>query len=80
MDILFTAEVHNAGPRSAGTNTLAFKVDGETVPAFYRIPRLESGQTFIVQRKSLLGVAQNYQNTITVDVNNSVKETNEDNQ
>lgn len=78
-EITFRAEVENVGTRSSGPNTLAFKVGGETVPKFYDLPALDSGETYTVQQNLVLGVAQNYQNTVTVDVNDDVTESREGN-
>jgi hypothetical protein len=54
-------------------------VGGETVPKTFNIPALGAGDGYTVQRKVLLGIAQNYQNTVTVDVNNEVFESREGN-
>ena len=77
--ITFNAVVKNIGVRSSKPSTLAFKVGGETVPQYYEIPALNSGALYTVERTVILGVAQNYQNTVTVDVNNDVAELRENN-
>ena len=78
-EITFSATVQNSGTRSSQSCQLAFKVGGEGTPAIFDIPSLDSGEIFQVQRKEILDVAQNYQNTITVDVNDNVPETDEKN-
>lgn len=78
-EITFTARVQNIGNKTAGPNKLAFKVGGETVPPTYEVPRLGPGETFSIQRTVSLHVAQNYQITVTVDVNDEVSESREDN-
>lgn len=77
--ITFTATVVNAGGEVAGQSVLSFKIGGETNPKLFTIPALNPGNTFTVQRQIVLGVAQNYRNTIVVDVNNNVQESNESN-
>ena len=78
-EITFSATVENIGNRTSGPNKLTFKVGGETVPDTFDVPALDPGETYTVQRKLLLEVAQNYQNTVTVDVNDDVSESREDN-
>jgi len=78
-EIVFTAEVENKGTKPSGPSVLAFNVGGETEPKMYNIPGLASGATSTVQRKVVLEVAQNYQNTVTVDVNGTVSESREGN-
>ena len=78
-EITFRATVENNGIRTSGPNKLIFKVGGETVPDTFDVPALKPGETYTVQRKALLDVAQNYQNTVTVDVNDEVTESREDN-
>jgi sugar lactone lactonase YvrE len=77
--ITFTAVVKNIGSGAAGASILAFKVGGESTPSIYSVPALPPKQTYAVQRQETLGVAQNYMNTVTVDVNSEVQETNEAN-
>ncbi len=72
-EIVFTAVIENAGPRSSATNTLAFKVGSETAPRLYRIPELASGATFTVERKAVPGAAGKYQTEARVDLNKPVK-------
>lgn len=78
-EIVFTAQVENIGTDRAGPNKLAFKIGGETIPETFDIPALEPGETYTVQRTILLDVAQRYQNTVTVDVDDDVSESSEDN-
>jgi hypothetical protein len=77
--ITFTAVVKNEGAGAAGPSTLVIKVGGESYGEEYSVPSLASGETFSVQRQIVLSVAQNYRNTVTVDVNNDVSESNETN-
>lgn len=76
-EITFEAVVENDGYRSSKPCTLAFKVGDEDVPKYYELPALSPGETYVVRRKEKLKVAQSYQNTVTVDVNNDVKEVRE---
>lgn len=78
-EITFSATVENSGNRKSGPNKLAFKVGGETIPETFTVQALDPGETFTVQRKMVLDVAQNYQNTVTVDVNDDVSESRENN-
>ena len=78
-EITFSATVKNIGNSTSGPNKLTFKVGGETLPDTFDVPALKPGETYLVQRKELLDVAQNYQNTVTVDVNNNVRESRESN-
>lgn len=78
-EITFSATVKNNGSSKSGPNKLTFKVGGETVPETFDVPALNPGETYTVQRDILLDVAQNYQNTVIVDVNEDVFESNEDN-
>ena len=77
--ITFSALVENAGNTASAPSELSFKVGGETYPPRFAVPALASGSTCTVQRRLVLGVAQNYQNTVIVDVNNAVAESNEGN-
>jgi hypothetical protein len=77
--ITFTAVVKNIGNATAGPSTLNFKIGGETFGQDFAIPGLTPGEIFTVQRQELLGVAQNYRNTVMADSNNEVIETMEDN-
>ena len=52
---------------------------GETFGQDFTIPGLAPGETFTVQRLELLGIAQNYRNTVTADSNNDIIEIREDN-
>jgi hypothetical protein len=63
-EITFKAEIENSGTRSSGRCTLKFKVDGETMPIYYSIPALDSGQTYTVQHNMLLGAGMD--NTINL--------------
>jgi len=76
-EIIFSATVKNIGNSTSGPNKLTFKVGGETFPDTFDVPALEPGETYMVQRKELLGVAQNYQNTVRADVNDAVSESRE---
>ena len=77
--ITFTAVVQNVGWRAAEPSKLSFRVGGETYPPVYPVPALNVGATHTVQRQLQLNVAQNYRNTVTVDIDNSVNESNERN-
>jgi hypothetical protein len=77
--ITFNVVVKNVGLGAAGPSSLSFRVGGETTPEVYSIPALEADETYTVQRQEQLGVAQAYRNTIIVDVNNDVPESNEAN-
>lgn len=80
--ITFTAVVKNIGTGPASLSTLEFRVGGETPGSsatIFAVPPLGSGQSFPVERQLVLGVAQNYRNTATADVNNDVLESNEAN-
>lgn len=77
--ITFTAEIKNKGNKTAGASTMSFKVGGESSPPTYSVPSLSPGASFIVQRALVLNVAQNYQNTIQLDINNNVSESQENN-
>ncbi len=71
-EIVFTAVVENAGPRSSATSTLAFTVGAETAPQLYRIPSLATGATFTVKRKAVLNAGK-YQTEVKVDLNKTVQ-------
>ncbi len=75
----FTAVVENVGSRSAGPSMLSFKVGGESNPPVYPVPALPAGASHRIQRQLQLDVAQNYRNTVIVDINNDVNESNEGN-
>ncbi len=76
--ITFTAYVMNVGAPSPAS-TLNFKIGGETFGQDIAIPPLPDGETYTVHRQMTLGVAQNYQNTFTVDAHDVVVETSETN-
>jgi hypothetical protein len=81
-EITFTAVVKNQGLGSAGASTLEFLVGDETSGnegTQFSVPALAPGATYTVQRQKTLGVAQNYWNTATADVNNVVLESDETN-
>lgn len=77
--ITMNVVVLNQGAGPAGSSTLAFKVGGETYPQTDPIPALAPGQSHTIQRQIQLGVAQNYLNTVTADVNSDVTESDETN-
>jgi hypothetical protein len=78
--ITFTAVVKNAARRRAGPSVLSFRVGGETPPGrTFSIPALDPGETHSVSRQEILGVGQNYRNTVVVDLDNQVPESNEAN-
>lgn len=77
--ITFTATVKNIGSDPAGASAVSFKVGGESNPAVFPVPPLGPGNTFTVTRQIVLNVAQNYQNTVIADINNTVNESNEGN-
>ncbi|MGA1864723.1 MAG: CARDB domain-containing protein, partial [bacterium] len=62
-----------------GASSLSFKVGGETYPPSYSIPGLQPGASYTVQRKLVLGVAQNYLTTVKADANGTISESNEAN-
>jgi V8-like Glu-specific endopeptidase len=78
-EITFVAVVKNVGAGSAGPSTLSFRIGGESSPPTFSVPNLAPGEAYTVQRRLTLGVAQNYLNTVIVDVNNDVPESNEAN-
>ncbi len=77
--ITFTAVVENVGSKTAEPSMLSFRVGGESSPPVYPVPALGAGFNHTVQRQLQLNVAQNYRNTVTVDINNEVNESNEGN-
>ncbi|HED32757.1 MAG TPA: hypothetical protein ENJ08_00875 [Gammaproteobacteria bacterium] len=77
--ITFTTEIKNRGNSTAGASTMSFRIGGESSPPTYPVPSLSAGATHTVQRTLTLNVAQNYQNTIRVDINNNVSESRENN-
>ena len=77
--ITFTSVVKNDGGRRAPASKLSFKVGGETNPQVFDVPELEGCEKYRVRRQVLLGVAQRYRNTVVVDVETSVPESNEAN-
>ena len=78
--ITFTAVIKNIGVRRADPSTLSFRVGGETPPGkTFAVPALEGGATFSVSRQEILGTAQNYRNTVIVDLKNEITESNEAN-
>ena len=77
--ITFTAIVENAGIGAAGSSKLSFKVGGESNPPVYVVPPLDAGTIHTVRRQLQLDVAQRYRSTVTVDINNTVTESNERN-
>lgn len=77
--INFTAVVKNIGTGSAESSILSIRVEGETFSPTYSVPTLIPGTIYTVERKTVLGIPQNYQVTATVDVNNDVEESNENN-
>lgn len=72
--ITFTAVVKNIGAAIAGKSTLNFRVGGETFGENFPIPFLLPGGFVTVERQLVLNVAQNYQNTVTADVDDEVAE------
>ncbi len=77
--LTFTATVANKGRRTSTPCKLEFRVGGETDGEMMDIPELSPGEEHVVQRRVLLDVAQNYRNTITVDVEGDVREFDEGN-
>ncbi len=77
--IIFTAEIENRGRKSAGASTLSFRVGEEAFSSLYSVPPLGPGDTHLVQRPLVLGVAQYYQNIIKADVYDDVSESQENN-
>jgi hypothetical protein len=80
--ITFRAVVKNIGTGPAGASTLELRVGGETPgssAARFAVPSLSPGQSYPVERRLVLRVAQNYRNTATADVDDVVAESNEKN-
>lgn len=77
--ITFTAVVKNIGRERAGPSTLSFRIGGETKGKMYDVPALRPGETFTVKRQKTFSTAQNYRNTAIADVNNAVRESDENN-
>ena len=77
--VTFTATVTNQGDEIAVESVLQLMVGGESTPVTYFIPELSPAASFSVVRQVSDMVAQNYQNTATADINNSVVETDESN-
>lgn len=76
-DIVFTAQVTNAGTDPVGASSMTLRVGGETFPPAFPVPALGPGQSFVVNRTVNLDVAQGYIAEAKADVNNAVPETNE---
>jgi CARDB protein len=76
-DIVFTAQVTNAGTDPVGASSMTLRVGGETFPPAFPVPALDPGQSFVVNRTVNLDVAQGYIAEAKADVNNAVPETNE---
>ena len=79
QNITFKVIVKNTGKGKANSCLLRLKIGGETNGTQHNIPELSSNQTFTVSRSISLGVAQNYRTTAIVDVDNTVDESNENN-
>jgi subtilase family serine protease len=80
MDTInFTVEIKNIGAGTAGPSTMIFMIGGETFGEEFSIPSLDPGETYTVIRTIVLGVAQDYRNTMVLDVYDDVPELNEDN-
>ncbi len=77
--ITFNATVLNSGDAAAGINDLTFRIGGEIEGEIFEVPELMHGETFTVGRSITLDVAQNYHNTITVDIENIIEESRENN-
>lgn len=75
--ITITAIVENDGDTSAGASNLEIDVQGNAVN--YAVPSLNPSQTHQVQRQIVLGTSGSYLVTTTADIDNSVTESNEDN-
>ncbi len=78
--VTFTAVVKNIGTGHAPPSTLSFRVGGETPPGrTFAVPALAPDESFTASRQETLSIAQNYRNTVVVDVNNDVSEVDEAN-
>jgi hypothetical protein len=77
--ITFTAVVKNIGDEAADSSILELRVGGETFGQQFTVPALGPGQRFTVERRLVLGVAQNYRNTARADMKNNVVESDEAN-
>lgn len=64
--ILFTVVVKNIGNLGTASSTLEIRVGGETYGKTYSIPALRPGQSYKVERKEILSVAQSYMTTATI--------------
>ncbi len=71
--------VGNNGPGISDPCKLSIKVGGEWPTPVYSIPRIAPGATFTKGRTMLLPIALNYLCVVTIDSNNTVAETNENN-
>jgi hypothetical protein len=76
-DIVFTAEVQNAGTSPVPASSMTLRVGEETFPPVTAVPALTPGQTVRVSRVVNLDVAQGYTAEAKADVNSDVAETNE---
>ena len=76
-DIVFTAEVTNAGTFPVPASSMTLRVGGETFPPAFPVPALNPGQSFVVNRTVNLDVAQGYIAEAKADPTNAVPETND---
>ncbi len=77
--IIFTATVRNVGNMQADPSVVEFIIADESRGQMFDIPILSPGQSFIVQRQEVIGIGNNYTNKVIADVNNNVRESNEEN-
>jgi len=77
--VTFTAVVGNEGSGSAAASTMVIKIGTETTGESFSVPALAPNGTFAVQRQQTLPVAQSYPVTATVDSQNRIAESNEQN-
>ena len=77
--IYFFAEIQNIGTLSAPISKASFRIGGETNGKIFDIPVLNPSQSFTINRKMQLSVAQNYLVTVIADVSNVVAEIDESN-
>jgi len=78
-EITFTATVKNIGAGSSSPAVLSFQVGGETYPPTFLVPELAPGETYTIERKLILGIAQSYLVTAIIDINDDVTESSEEN-
>jgi len=80
--ITFTAVVKNIGQGPARASTLMFIIDDEasgTPQTLFNVPALQPGETHTEIRRTTLGTAKGYINTVEADYGDNLYESNEGN-